>query len=128
MKFAPHYLSFGGRAGSLYDDPAHGAACPPRLTRRNLWTSPTLELLRHCSALKGEACETIADMLAAISIEAPAVDEWLRRIGDSLSLVCAVCAAIVVGGRLPQGLANRMIERINLREVPRRGLNRSSIW
>lgn len=95
-----------------------------------LYTSPTLELLRHCFALKGEAYETIADMLAAISIEAPAVDDWLWRIGDSLSLVCAICAAIVdpqaivVGGRLPQGLANRMIERINLREIPRRGLNR----
>lgn len=94
-----------------------------------LYTPPTLELLRHCFAIEGQPFETIADMLGTISLDHPAVEDWLSRVKDSLSLVCSACAAvvdpqaIVIGGRLPRGLAQRMIERITFRELPRRGVD-----
>lgn len=96
----------------------------------SLYPSPTLELLRHCFAQEGRAFGTIAEMLGAISLDEPAVESWLGRIGDSLSLVCSACAAIldpeaiVIGGRLPRPLAERLIDRIDLRAAPRRGIDR----
>lgn len=95
-----------------------------------LYPSPTLELLRHIFAQEGRAFATIADMLAATGPDEPAVESWLSRIGDSLSLVCSACAAIVdpevivIGGRVPRPLAERLIERIDLRAAPRRGVDR----
>ena len=96
-----------------------------------LYASPTLELLRHCFARQDQPFETIADMLAQISPDAAPVDDWLWRVQDTLSLVCMACSAlldpeaIVIGGRMPPGLAERMIERVDMRERPRWGVARS---
>ena len=96
-----------------------------------LFTSPTLELLRHYFAIDGQPFETIADMLEQMNMDAPAIENWLWRVKDSLSLVCCACAgvvdpqAIVIGGRVPRRLAERMIERIDWRELPRRGVDLS---
>ncbi|MDC7677807.1 ROK family transcriptional regulator [Asticcacaulis machinosus] len=95
-----------------------------------IYTPPTLELLRHCFARRGDEFDTIGDMLNVLDVEAPAVNDWLNRIGDSLSLACSACAAIVdpeaivIGGRVPKALAARMIERVDMRHAPRRGIYR----
>ncbi|BEV10349.1 ROK family transcriptional regulator [Asticcacaulis sp. DW145] len=95
-----------------------------------VYTPPTLELLRHCFARRDEEYDTIGDMLNALNIHSPAVNDWLNRISDSLSLACSACAAIVdpqaivIGGRVPRALAERMIERVDLRHAPRRGFDR----
>lgn len=133
--FAYMYVATGFGGGLIVDGRlmrgAHGNAGEfAGILPSHLYVSPTLELLRHCFAADGQKFETIADMLERMSIDAPAVDSWLGKIGDSLSLVCSACAAvvdpqaIVIGGRLPRPLAERMIERIDLRQAPRRGIDR----
>ncbi|WP_162232647.1 ROK family transcriptional regulator [Sphingomonas sanxanigenens] len=133
--FAYLYIATGFGGGLVIDGQlmrgTHGNAGEfAGLLPTQLYASPTLGLLRHCFARAGEVHETIADMLAAIDVDAPAVDDWLWRVGDTLSLVCGASAAIVdpeaivIGGRLPRGLAERMITRIDMRQTPRWGVGR----
>jgi predicted NBD/HSP70 family sugar kinase len=134
--FAYLYIATGFGGGLVIDGRlmrgTHGNAGEfAAMLPTQLYAAPTLELLRHCFARQGELYETIADMLGQISPDAPAVDDWLWRIQDTLSLVCSACSgildpqAIVIGGRLPPGLAERMIERVDMRERPRWGVARS---
>ncbi|MFN3228586.1 MAG: ROK family transcriptional regulator [Asticcacaulis sp.] len=133
--FAYFYIATGFGGGLVLDGRlvrgVHGnagefAAAVPQ----SLYVPPTLDLLRHCYAQRGQGFDTIGALLAELDVTAPAVDDWLNRISDSLSLACSASwaildpDAIVLGGRLPRALAERMIQRIELRNAPVRGLDR----
>lgn len=79
---------------------------------------PSLELLRQVLATHGLAFETIDDMLANYDPEWPSINEWIIRIRDSLSIIVSNIAgildveAIVLGGRIPASLAERLAAQL----------------
>jgi len=98
-----------------------------------LYPSPTLELLRQTMALRGVEFADVSALVEGFDIDMPGVDEWIAKIADSLSLVCGACVgvldpdAIVLGGRIPTILAERVIPNITIPVVPRRGEGRELI-
>lgn len=94
------------------------------------WHQPNLENLRRHLATRGLAYAGLRVMLRDLDLTHPAVDEWLDLCAPSLNLVMsAVFGAldpelIVLGGRLPPALAERMIDRICFTNPVRRGHRR----
>lgn len=94
------------------------------------WHQPNLENLRRHLATRGLAYAGLRVMLCDVDLNQPAVDEWLDLCAPSLNLVVsAVFGAldpemIVLGGRLPPALAERMIARIRFTNPARRGHHR----
>lgn len=89
---------------------------------------PTLELLRVMMADRGREYATIYDMLRDFDINAPGVEEWIDLTRPILTLICSSIgavvdpAAIVLGGRLPKALAERLTREVEFFSVPRRGV------
>ncbi|MEK9213283.1 ROK family transcriptional regulator [Sphingomonas sp. 2378] len=94
------------------------------------WYQPNLENLRRHLAEHGIAFDGLRTMLRDVDLSAPAVEAWLIRCTPSLNLVVSAIfaaldpAMIVLGGRLPPALAERMIERILVTNPARRGHHR----
>lgn len=69
-------------------------------------------------------------MLAEFNVEWPGVDEWVERARGPLSLIASSIAAlldpeaIVLGGRLPNALARKIIAAIELYDDARRSESR----
>jgi predicted NBD/HSP70 family sugar kinase len=65
-------------------------------------------------------------MLSEFNVDWPGVDEWIERARDPLSLITSSIAAlldpeaIVLGGRLPNALAQKIIPAIELYDDARR--------
>lgn len=93
---------------------------------RNLYQLPTLETLLQSVRRQGVDISGISDMLARFDPDWPGVDEWVERSRDPLSLIASSIAAlldpqaIVLGGRLPEALANKIIPTIELYDDARR--------
>ncbi|MCG7349956.1 ROK family protein [Sphingomonas sp. ACRSK] len=136
--FAYLYIATGFGGGAIVDGaPLHGrhgnageyATMLPPL----LYPSPTLELLRQTMALRGVEFADVSALVEGFDVGAPGVDEWIAKVTDSLSLVCGACVgvldpdAIVLGGRIPTALAERVIPNIIIPVVPRRGEGRELI-
>lgn len=94
------------------------------------WPSPSLEDLRRFLVEHGQKWPDLHTMLEGLSADDPLVDAWLDRCAPSLDLTAsAIFAAfdpdlIVLGGRLPTWLAERMAARITLTNPERRGHRR----
>jgi predicted NBD/HSP70 family sugar kinase len=130
--FAYLYFSHGFGGGVIAGDELmrgmHGnagefAGMLPRLGLPR----PTLELLREMHCADGADCPTIHAMLAQFDPNWRCVDRWIDAVAPSLSVVSSAIvaildpAAIVFGGRLPPALAERLIPRIEIDNLPRRG-------
>lgn len=85
---------------------------------------PTLELLRTIAVGRGIDAKNVSELLAQFDPDWPAVDEWIERVAPSLSLVASAISAIldpqaiVLGGRLPKRLAERLIPSIEIYASP----------
>ncbi len=96
------------------------------LLPRAVYPHPNLELLRQMVAQQGVQVTGISDMLAKFDPDWPAVDEWIARTRDSLSLIASSLAAIldpeaiVFGGRIPKSLARKTIPHIEIFDDARR--------
>lgn len=114
---ANHQLSRGvhGNGGEI------GLVLP-----RNMFQEPNLETLLQSVRRHGVEVSGISAMLAEFDVEWPGVDEWVERARDPLSLIASSIAAlldpeaIVLGGRLPNALAQKIIPVIELYDDARR--------
>lgn len=93
---------------------------------RNMFELPTLETLLASIRDKGIDVSSISEMLARFDASWPGVDEWIERSRDPLSLIASSIAAlldpeaIVLGGRLPAELSEKIIPMIELYDDARR--------
>lgn len=93
---------------------------------RGAYAQPDLTLLRNLIAKSGVEIEGISDMLERFSINWAANQEWIERSRDSFSLIVSALAAtldpdaIIVGGRLPKLLAQKLIPHIEIFDDARR--------
>ena len=93
---------------------------------RNMFQEPNLETLLQSVRRNGVDLGGIAEMLANFDVTWPGVDEWIERARDPLSLIASSIAAlldpeaIVLGGRLPNALAQKIIPAIELYDDARR--------
>lgn len=94
------------------------------------WMQPNLESLRHHLAARGMAYADLRIMLRDLDLALPAVEEWLDLCAPSLNLVASAISAtldpsmIILGGRMPKDLADRMATRIRFTNPARRGHHR----
>jgi predicted NBD/HSP70 family sugar kinase len=93
---------------------------------RNMFQEPNLETLLQTVRRHGVDVGGISSMLAQFDETWPGVDEWIERARDPLSLIASSIAAlldpqaIVLGGRLPNILAQKIIPVIELYDDARR--------
>ena len=86
----------------------------------NIYPFPNLELLRQLVNREGGQFQTVAELLDAFDVEHPAVDDWIARVRDSVSIIASNATAIldvdaiVFGGRMPKSLAEKLIPRVEL--------------
>ena len=91
---------------------------------------PILELLREMRCEDGYQVETIYQLLAQFDPSWPCVDRWIAAVAPSMSLVTSAIIAIfdpeliVLGGRMPRALADKLIPHIRIDNQPRRGIQR----
>ena len=133
--FTYFYIAAGFGGGVISDGllmrGAHGNAgelaeiLPP-----NIYPHPNLELLRRISAANGEPYASVSQLLERIDVASPSVEEWIFKVKDSLSLIASACAgvldtqAIVIGGRIPDELAERLVPHIQIYAQNRRSAPR----
>lgn len=93
-------------------------------------TRPTLELLRQLMAQRGRHHSDIFAMIREFDPDAPGIEEWLDLVVPKLTAVASAISAvldpevIVLGGRLPRPLAERLVNAVSYYSVPRRGLEK----
>lgn len=91
-----------------------------------IYPHPSLEVLRQTLARKGIGIEGIADMLSKFDPSWEGVDEWISKSHESFSLIVSALAAIldteaiVLGGRIPTSLAEKVIPHIEIYDDARR--------
>ncbi|MDB5704700.1 MAG: hypothetical protein JWN66_1816 [Sphingomonas bacterium] len=96
-----------GNAGEI-------GALPERLGA----VKPTLERLCEILAENGVATDGVGDMLAAYQASWPGLDQWIAEAAPALSTLALILHytldldAVVIGGRLPPDLAQRLVEAI----------------
>ena len=96
----------------------------------NVYPHPTLELLRQLCCRDGIQIDTIFDLVARFDPDWPCVDEWVHKTQGAYSLIASAaaavldCTAIVLGGRMPRALAERLIPSIEFFSAPRRSFAR----
>ena len=92
----------------------------------SIYPHPNLDLLRQLICKQGVEIHTVSEMVRRFDPEWPGVDEWISRVRDSLSLIASASAAlldpeaIVIGGRIPKSLAQKVIPHIELYDQRRR--------
>ncbi|MFV3126676.1 ROK family transcriptional regulator [Niveispirillum sp. KHB5.9] len=91
---------------------------------------PNLELLRQLVARQGLPFETVDQLVEGFDPSWPSIDDWVARVRDSLSIIASNATAIldldavVLGGRMPRPLAERVIPAIELYDQKRRSQKR----
>lgn len=94
------------------------------------WPQPNLETLRRHLAEQGRAYADLHGMLRDLDPDDPAIDGWLDRCAPSFDLIASAISAtldpdlIVLGGRVPSRLAERIAARIRFTNPERRGHHR----
>ncbi|KQM28119.1 MULTISPECIES: ROK family transcriptional regulator [unclassified Sphingomonas] len=92
---------------------------------------PTLTSLRSMLAHDGLTYDSLAEMLDEMDLNAAAIERWLNRsVPATEAIISAIGAiadpdAIVIGGRLPAALGDRLAERLTYYSVPVRGRDRA---
>lgn len=92
---------------------------------------PTLTLLRDMMASDGANYESLSRMIREIDVEAPAVARWIDRVTPATDAIISAIAAvadpdaIIIGGRLPKAIADRLAAALSYYTVPVRGRDRT---
>lgn len=92
---------------------------------------PTLKLLLEMLAQDGIAHADIPAMLSGYDPAWPAIDRWVKRVTPQMDMVLSAISAVtdvdavVVGGRLPDDLAQRLIDASACFSVGVRGRDRA---
>lgn len=95
-----------------------------------IYPHPNLELLRKLVRKHGRKIGTVSELVEKFDVNWPGVDEWVAQVRDSLSLIISAAAAlldpevIVIGGRIPQSLAEKVIPHIEIYDQRRRSDSR----
>ncbi len=95
-----------------------------------VYPHPNLELLRKLVRKHGQDVDTVSELVEKFDINWPGVEEWIARVRDSLSLIVSAAAAIldpqliVIGGRIPKSLAEKVIPHIEIYDQRRRSDSR----
>ncbi|MEO1245761.1 MAG: ROK family transcriptional regulator [Pseudomonadota bacterium] len=91
---------------------------------------PSLELLRQMICERGVELGDLNELTAGFDPYWPGIDEWMAVARPHLqSIISSISAvldpqAIVLGGRIPQPLAERLCAELQYFNVPRRGVPR----
>ena len=92
----------------------------------SIYPHPNLDLLLRLICKHGVEINTVTEMVRRFDPEWPGVDDWISRVRDSLSLIASASAAlldpevIVIGGRIPKSLAEKVIPHIEIYDQRRR--------
>ena len=92
----------------------------------SVYPHPNLELLRKLVRKHGQDIDTVSELVEKFDVNWPGVDDWIARVRDSLSLIVSAAAAIldpqliVIGGRIPKSLAEKVIPHIEIYDQRRR--------
>ena len=132
--FAYLYFSAGFGGGVISEGQPlrgrHGNAGEFASILPSNWPPPNLEELRRHFHENGRSYPNIHAMIMDFDPDHAAVDAWLDACVPSLDLVVSAIAAtidpelIVLGGRLPESLAARIMERLRFINPERRGYHR----
>lgn len=101
-----------------------------QLLPRGSYPHPNLELLLKQINKHGLEIETVSELIEKFDVNWPGVDEWIVQVRDSLSLIVSAAAAlldpqvIVIGGRIPLSLAEKVIPQIEIYDQRRRSDSR----
>ena len=133
--FAYLYLSAGVGGGLMLDGDLwrgrYGNAgefaggLPP-----NIYPFPNLELLRVLAARDGIRFETVDELVSNYDPSWSAINEWISRVHDSVSIIASNATAIldldaiVLGGLIPTDLALRLAGKVDLFDQRRRSVAR----
>jgi len=96
----------------------------------NIYPVPNLELLRILVARDGPTFETVDEMVTHYDSSWPAIEEWIARVKDSVSIIVSNAAAIldleaiVFGGLIPPDLARRLAAKVEMFDQRRRSIAR----
>ena len=86
-----------------------------------------LESLRREINSHGMNIKNVSELVDTFDINWPGVEDWIDYVKDSLSMLSRITSsildpdAIVLGGRIPESLATKLIETIHFPDAPRRG-------
>ncbi len=92
----------------------------------HIYPHPNLDLLFKLLRKHGVVVDSVTDMVDRFDPQWPGIDEWIVTIRDSASLIASASAAlldpeaIVIGGRIPVALAERLIPHIEIYDQERR--------
>lgn len=92
----------------------------------SMYPHPNLDLLLKLVRQHGEGIDSVSELVESFDPGWPGVDEWIMRVRDSLSLIASSSAAlldpeaIVIGGRIPRLLAEKVIPHIQVYDQRRR--------
>ncbi len=101
------------------------------LLPKNVYPHPSLSSLRETLGEYGHSFAYISDMIRNFDSSWSGVDEWIAKTQNSLSLIASALAAIldpeaiVLGGRMPESLARKVIPHIDIYNDSRRGKPRA---
>ena len=101
------------------------------LLPKNLYQHPSLESLRLTLSEHGVEHADVSEMIRNFDCGWPGIDEWITKTHSSFSLIASALAAIldpeaiVLGGRMPDALARRVIPHIDIYNDSRRGKPRA---
>ncbi|MDE8650706.1 ROK family transcriptional regulator [Novosphingobium album (ex Liu et al. 2023)] len=92
----------------------------------NIYPFPNLELLRQLVGRGGQVFDTVRELVEHYDPAWPAIDDWIARVRDSVSIIASNATAIldleaiVFGGLMPKDLTERLIPRVELFDQKRR--------
>ncbi len=95
-----------------------------------IYPHPNLKLLRELICRHEIEVGSVSDLVMNFDPDWPGVDEWIARTRDSLSLIASASAAlldpavIVIGGRIPRALTQKVIPHIEIFDQRRRSFER----
>ncbi|APL95596.1 ROK family protein [Sphingobium indicum] len=96
----------------------------------NIYPFPNLELLRVLAARDGISFETVDELVSNYDPSWQAIDEWISRVHDSVSIIISNATAIldldaiVLGGLIPTDLAQRLAAKVEMFDQRRRSVAR----
>jgi len=133
--FVYFYIATGLGGGVIHDgELVRGAVgnageiaemLPPQM-----FPHPNLDLLRKLVCKHDTNVSTVSDLIRTFDPDWTGVEEWIVRVRDSLSLIASAAAAIldpeaiVIGGRIPPVLAQKVIPKIEVYDQRRRSSQR----
>ncbi len=96
----------------------------------SIYPHPNLELLRQLVCREGVEVSSVSQLVMEFDPDWPGIDAWIAATRNSLSLIASAAAAlldpkaIVIGGRIPRALAERIIPHIEIFDQRRRSFER----